>query len=197
MTGPQTSGYLQSSDPSRPRSNTAVPFRDIIPSPSDPRVAGIADHDALSWCESRRQIEGPAWLINRLDKKNLEAYKGFTNDGKVRKGVYQYAEDEGAPTEKVMKKVDELLGILSDQQRREVFCGEVTDDEFRLWSNPELYVNPGTFCSVLRSGENNNLGRRTPPRRMHTRNPDRHPLHLQSDLLSPRICQSLGVLSHK
>lgn len=152
MTGPQTSGYLQSSDPSRPRSDAAVPFRDIIPSPSHPRVAGIADHDALSWCESRRQIEAPAWLINRLDKKNLETYKGFTSDGKVREGVYQYAEDEGAPTEKVMRKVEELLGILSDQQWREVFCGEVTDDEFRLWSNPELYVNPGTLLFSVEIG---------------------------------------------
>ena len=143
MTTPQTSGYLQSSDLSRPRSDAAVPFRDIIPSPSHPRIAGIADHDALSWCESRRQIEAPAWLINRLDKKNLEPYKGFTSDGKVREGLYNYAEDEGAPTEKAMKKVEQLLGVLSEEQQRELHCGEVTDDEFRLWSDPELYVNPG------------------------------------------------------
>lgn len=120
-----------------------VPFRDIIPPPSHPRIAGIADHDALSWCESRRQIEAPAWLINRLDKKNLEPYKGFTSDGTVRKGLYNYADDEGAPTEAVMAKTKELMELLSDAQRKEVWRGEVTDDEFRLWSNPELYVNPG------------------------------------------------------
>lgn len=144
MAAPVNSGYLQSNDPTKPRSDAAVPFRDIIPSPSHPRIAGIADHDALSWCESRRQIEAPAWLINRLEKKNLEQpYKGFTSDGKVREGIYEYAEDEGAPTEEVAKKVEELLGVLSEEQREVVTCGEVTDDEFRLWSNPELYMNPG------------------------------------------------------
>ncbi|CAG8978449.1 hypothetical protein HYALB_00013276 [Hymenoscyphus albidus] len=141
---PVDSGYLQASDPTKPRSDAAVPFRDIIPAPTHPRIAGIENHDALSWCESRRQIEAPAWLINRLDEKNLEKpYKGFTSDGNVREGLYKYAEDEGAPTELVAEKVKSLLKVLSEEQRKEVCCGEVTDDKFRLWSNPELYMNPG------------------------------------------------------
>ncbi|KAE8445138.1 hypothetical protein EG329_013740 [Mollisiaceae sp. DMI_Dod_QoI] len=144
MAAPVDSGYLQSNDPTKPRSDAAVPFRDIIPASTHPRIAGIAGHDALSWCESRRQIEAPAWLINRLEKKNLEQpYKGFTSDGKVREGLYEYADDEGAPTEEVIVKTEELMKILSEQQRKAVHCGEVTDDEFRLWSNPELYMNPG------------------------------------------------------
>ena len=152
MAAPETSGYLQSSDPSRPRTDAVVPFRDIIPPASHPRIAGIADHDALSWCESRRQIEASVWLINRLDRKNLEPHKGFTNDGKVREGLYNYAETEGAPTEAVMAKTKDLMELLSDGQRKEVWRGEVTDDEFRLWSNPELYVNPGMQVLLL---ENN------------------------------------------
>lgn len=141
---PENSGYIQSSDPTKPRSDAAVPFRDIIPSPDHPRIAGIQDHTASSWCESRRQIEAPAWLINRLDAKNLEKpYKGFTSDGKVREGLYNYAEDEGAPTEDVIAKTEEFLKVLSEDQRKAVQFGDVTDDEFRLWSNPELYMNPG------------------------------------------------------
>jgi hypothetical protein len=144
MAAPQTSGYLQTSDPTKPRSDAAVPFRDIVPSADHPRIAGIADHDALSWCESRRQIEAPAWLINRLEAENLERpYVGFTNDGVVREGLYRYEEDEGAPTELVMGKVEGLLGMLSEEEEAQVRCGEVGDDEFRLWSNPELYMNPG------------------------------------------------------
>ncbi|KAH8684526.1 hypothetical protein BGZ60DRAFT_366675 [Tricladium varicosporioides] len=144
MATPQNSGYLQSSDPTKPRSDAAVPFRDIIPSATHPRIAGIADHDALSWCESRRQIEAPAWLINRLDGKNLEKpYKGFTTDGIVREGLYQYADDEGAPTEEVMSRTEDLLNILTPEQKKAVQFGDVIDDEFRLWSNPELYMNPG------------------------------------------------------
>lgn len=144
MAAPVNSGYLQSDDPTKPRSDAAVPFRDIIPSATHPRIAGIADHDALSWCESRRQIEAPAWLINRLEKKNLEQpYKGFTSDGNVREGLYEYAEDEGAPTEEVIAKTEALMKTLSEEQKNVVHCGDVTDDEFRLWSNPELYMNPG------------------------------------------------------
>ncbi|ESZ94311.1 hypothetical protein SBOR_5307 [Sclerotinia borealis F-4128] len=141
---PKKSGYTQKSDPTRPRSGAAVPFRDIIPSPDHPRIAGIQDHTALSWCESRRQIEAPAWLINRLDAKNLEKpYKGFTSDGKIREELYKYADDEGAPTEEVIAKTEEFLNILNEDQRKEVQFGDVTNDEFRLWSNPELYMNPG------------------------------------------------------
>jgi hypothetical protein len=150
MSAPVNSGYVQTNDPTKPRSDAAVPFRDIIPSPSHPRIAGIADHTALSWCESRRQIEAPAWLINRLDAKNLEKpYKGFTSDGKVREGLYKYAEDEGAPTEEAIASTNDLLKILTDEQKDQVHCGEVADDAFRLWSNPELYMNPGMLnvCS--------------------------------------------------
>ena len=146
MVAPVHSGYVQRGDPTKPRSDAAVPFRDIIPSPSHPRIAGIADHTALSWCESRRQIEAPAWLINRLDAKNLEKpYKGFTSDGKVREELYNYADDEGAPTEEVMARTADLFKVLSDEQKDQVHCGQVTDDDFRLWSNPELYMNPGIY----------------------------------------------------
>lgn len=147
---PVNSGYLKSNDPTKPRSDAAVPFRDIVPAPDHPRISGISNHTALSWCESRRQIEAPAWLINRLDAKNIEKpYKGFTSDGVVREGIYDYSSDEGAPTEKVIGKVEALLGILSEQEKEQVQFGEVTDDEFRLWSNPELYVNPGRFLSFI------------------------------------------------
>lgn len=150
MTAPQTSGYLQANDPTKPRSDAAIPFRDLIPHHTHPRIAGIENHNALSWCESRRQIEAPAWLINRLDAKNLEVpYKGFTTDGKVKEGVYNYAEDEGAPTEEVMGKVKELLELLNEEERQAVQSGEVTDDQFRIWSNPELYVNPGNISYSL------------------------------------------------
>jgi hypothetical protein len=146
MSAPINSGYLQTSDPTKPRSDAAVPFRDIIPSPDHPRIAGIHNHTALSWCDSRRQIEAPAWLINRLDAKNLEKpLKGFTANGTVEEGVYEYAKDEGAPTENVIVEVQKLLGLLSEEERKGVICGEVDDDEFRLWSNPELYMNPGMF----------------------------------------------------
>jgi len=144
MATPQTSGYVQSRDPSKPRSDAVVPFRDIIPSSDHPRIAGITDSDAISWCRSRKEIDAPAWLINRLEKQNLERpYKGFTTDGVVRDGVYEYAEDEGAPTEVVARLTEAMLEILTTQQAADVRRGGVDEDEIRLWSNPEVYINPG------------------------------------------------------
>ena len=138
---PSGSGTSQVDDPVA--TSATVHFRVIVPKPDHPRIAGISSHNALSWCDSRRQIEAPAWLINRLDKKNLEPYHGFTATGTVEQRVYQYADDEGAPTEDVAEKVRALLGLLSTEQMNAIECGDVRNDEFRLWSNPELYVNPG------------------------------------------------------
>lgn len=144
---PKTSGIGHSNDPTKPPSGAAVPFREIIPDPTHPRIAGIANHDAHSWCESRRKIEAPAWLINRLEATNLEKpYVGFSNDEYLGR-VYDYGDErEKAPLKEVVPKVVELLNLLSGEQRKEVDCGDVRGDDFRLWSNPELYVNPGKPC---------------------------------------------------
>ncbi|KAJ9639556.1 hypothetical protein H2199_006591 [Coniosporium tulheliwenetii] len=144
ISAPKNSGYVQTSDPSRPRSDAVIPFRELIPPPGHPRIKGIEHCNALEWCESRRQIEAPAWLINRLAAANLEKpYKGFTSNGHVEEGVYHYAEDEGAPVEAMTEAAEALLGLLSAKQRKETQFESVEADEIRLWSNPELYVNPG------------------------------------------------------
>ncbi|KAK0637741.1 hypothetical protein DIS24_g10522 [Lasiodiplodia hormozganensis] len=144
MAAPKDSGYIQANDPTRPRSDAAVPFREIIPKPDHPRIAGIEACDAHSWCESRRKIDAPAWLINRLDAKNLEKpYVGFTTDGTVREGVYEWADDEGAPVEAAAQAAKSLVALLSAEERARTLHASVDDEAIRLWSNPELYVNPG------------------------------------------------------
>ncbi|OMP82311.1 hypothetical protein BK809_0006621 [Diplodia seriata] len=144
MAAPKDSGYIQANDPTRPRSDAAVPFREILPKPDHPKIAGIENCDAHSWCASRRKIEAPAWLINRLDAKNLEKpYIGFTTDGNVREGVYEWADDEGAPVKEATQAAKLLLALLSDDERARTLHPSVDDDAIRLWSNPELYVNPG------------------------------------------------------
>jgi hypothetical protein len=47
----------------------------------------------------------------------------------VREGLYNYAEDEGAPTEIVVERTRGLLNILTEEQRKEVQRGDVTNDE--------------------------------------------------------------------
>jgi hypothetical protein len=89
-------------------------------------------------------VPAPAWLINRLDKKNLEPYKGFSSDGKPDPSVYHYGSDEGAPVEDACVAASALLEGISSEERKRVTHGDVRDDDdFRLWSNPELYMNEG------------------------------------------------------
>ncbi|TNY21995.1 hypothetical protein DMC30DRAFT_175761 [Rhodotorula diobovata] len=144
---PFNSGFILEDDPATPRTEATVSFRDIIPRPDHPRIAGIDQHSARSWCDSRRAVEAPAWLINRLDVKNIERpYKGFSADGHPDPSIFHYDEDEGAPVEAAAEAVNRLLDsdALSPELRQEVVKGDVeTDDEFRAWSNPELYVNEG------------------------------------------------------
>lgn len=144
MAVPLKSGFELRDDPTTPRTDATVSFRDIIPKPDHPRIAGIEGHDAHSWCTSRRAVPAPAWLINRLEIANLERpYVGFSADGRPDPSLITYAADEGAPVAAAAAAVNALLDALPSEVRAEVVRGGVDDDEFRAWSNPELYVNAG------------------------------------------------------
>jgi hypothetical protein len=150
----KSSGFVQSNDPTRPKTDAEVPFREIIPGPDHPRIKGIDTHTALSWCESRRQIPEPAWLINRLDAKNLETpFSGFTTDGVVQKDAWKFEDDEGAPVEAMVTAAEGIVKLLNPEQRNLTCFESVDDDAIRLWSNPELYVNPGGLRLDECSGE--------------------------------------------
>lgn len=142
---PADSGFLAENDPSVPNSEALVSFRDIIPSPNHPRIAGIAEHTAQTWCETRRNVPAPAWLIDRLNKSNIEKpYKGFSSDGNPDASVYRYSQDEGAPVEEACNAANILIEALSDEEAQRTIYGDVQEDhDFRIWSNPELYVNEG------------------------------------------------------
>lgn len=167
---PLDSGFLREDDPSIPDSDATVSFRQIIPKPDHPRTVGVDQHDAVSWCQSRKGVPAPAWLIDRLEIKNIERpYKGFSADGHPRP-MFRYEEDEGAPVAQASAAVDRLLERLSDEEKKEVIKGDVADDdEFRAWSNPELYVNPGEHQHISCADEQVESGLTRPPRRSDNR----------------------------
>jgi len=147
---PTNSGFILEDDPATPRTDATVSFRDILPKPDHPRIAGISTHDAHTWCETRRQVPAPAWLIDRLRIENIERpYRGFSVDGQPDPTIFHYQEDEGAPVASACDAVNRLLDSLDDAERDAVVRGDVReDDEFRAWSNPELYVNPGSYLNL-------------------------------------------------
>lgn len=148
---PTDCGFLLGDDPEAPPSDATVHFRELLPKPDHPRVLGIKDHTPHSWCEHRRGLPAPAWLINKLDLKNLpRPYKGFSTDGHPDPTIFQYAEDEGAPVEAAVAAVNKLLDSLPQELKDECIKGDVeTNDEFRAWSNPEFYVNPGNSLLMI------------------------------------------------
>ncbi|CAO1624516.1 unnamed protein product [Jaminaea pallidilutea] len=154
MSLPVDSGYLQTDDPTGAAKGADIPFRSILPRPDHPRIAGIESHDAHTWCQSRRDAPAPAWLINRLDIKNIERpYKGFSADGKPDPSVWKFEQDEGAPVEAACDATTALLAMLTGEERSACIRGDVADDdEFRAWSNPELYVNPVLQASLSTAG---------------------------------------------
>ncbi len=110
ISAPTNSGFILQADPSTPRTNATVSFRDIIPKPDHPRIVKIETHTAQSWCQTRREVSAPAWLINRLEIKNIERpYKGFSAEGRPNPGLIGYEKDEGAPVEDAVKAVERML----------------------------------------------------------------------------------------
>ena len=131
-----------------PRSHAVAPFRHLIPPPGHPKVSSLPNNTALKWCELKKEVSELAWFLKRLDAASLEKpYRGFTTDGHVRDGVFNYEIDEGAPVEAMVKAAEELLSLLSPEQKTVVTFDSVEADEIRIWSNPEIYLNPGeTIC---------------------------------------------------
>ena len=60
MAAPKDSGYVATGDPTKPGSDAAVPFREIVPAPDHSRITGIQHRDAHNWCEPMRKIDAPA-----------------------------------------------------------------------------------------------------------------------------------------
>ena len=83
-------------------------------------------------------------MVERLNAKHIEnPFKGFTTDGVVKEDVFTFADDEGAPTEAMVTAITNLISILSNEQLEASTFDSLDVDEFRMWSNPELHVNPG------------------------------------------------------
>jgi hypothetical protein len=85
----------------------------------------------------------PPWLYDLTkvwEKLLAEPYKGVSNDGKIKEGLFE-ARDEGFDTESVVKKVEELFSELSEEQKTKLSY-PINAREWRAWSNPEFLLRP-------------------------------------------------------
>jgi hypothetical protein len=118
-------------------------FRAHLPDLSSPRFTSAAKQDIYEYVQCMQDNRAPPWLydLTKVWEKLLEEpYKGVTNDGRVRDNLYQ-ARDEGFDIGRVVKKAEQLLGVLSVEQRKKV-GHNINAREWRAWSNPEFLLRP-------------------------------------------------------
>jgi Protein of unknown function (DUF3500) len=114
-------------------------FRQFVPAADHPKIARLADLNAHTY--AARALQNP-W-IREWTGHWKEAYGrpfvGITTDGSPLSGIFHIA-DEDAPVAEMTAVARRLLERASGDQRRRL-CSEIDAAEWRIWSNPEFYVN--------------------------------------------------------
>jgi hypothetical protein len=115
-------------------------FRDLIPPPDHPRVAGIAERDAYSHAANvlatRPRVQG---LLAERRARLEQPFRGITTNGDVVPDLYTLA-DEAAPTGGMVEAARVVLAVASDVERNRLRFA-VDAPQWRMWSNPELYFD--------------------------------------------------------
>jgi hypothetical protein len=118
-------------------------FRAHLPDLSSPRFTSAAKQNIYEYVECMQDNRAPPWLydLTKVWEKLLEEpYRGVTNDGTIKDGLYK-AGDEEFDIEDVVKKAEQLLGGLSEEQKNKVSY-KINAREWRAWSNPEFLLRP-------------------------------------------------------
>jgi hypothetical protein len=118
----------------------ATDFRRYVPASDHPRLAGIGTKDARRHAADAMTLPSPSSLVAGWRERYPQSFVGLTTDGVPQQGLFHLA-DEGAPTPAAVAATLRFLAALTPEQARAVRHG-VDAPEWRIWSNPELYVNP-------------------------------------------------------
>ncbi|HTW70449.1 MAG TPA: DUF3500 domain-containing protein, partial [Acetobacteraceae bacterium] len=115
-------------------------FRDLIPPPDHPRIAGISERDAYSHVAhavaTRPRVQ--TLLAERRARIN-EPFRGITTDGDVVPDLYALA-DEDAPTAAMVAAARNVLNIAAAEEHAKLRFA-IDAPQWRMWSNPELYFD--------------------------------------------------------
>lgn len=114
-----------------------------MPDLSSARFTSAAKQSVYDYAKYMQDNRAPPWLYDLTktwEKLLEEPYKGVTNDGNVREGLFA-AKDEGADVESATKKAEELLKSLDEEQKQKITYS-INAREWRAWSNPEFLLRP-------------------------------------------------------
>lgn len=114
-------------------------FRDLLPGPDHWACAGIAERDAHSHADRMLASARGQAFIAAYDQRLAQPFVGVTCDGNVVPDLYAL-EDHAAPVDAMVAAARKLLNACSDEERSKVRFA-LDAPNWRMWSNPELYVN--------------------------------------------------------
>jgi hypothetical protein len=114
-------------------------FRELLPGPDHRASAGIAERDAYSHAD--RVLANPRGqaFIAAWHERLAQPFVGVTADGEIVPALYKL-ESHAAPVSAMLAAARTLLGVCSDAQRHTLRFA-LDAPNWRMWSNPELYVN--------------------------------------------------------
>jgi hypothetical protein len=115
-------------------------FRDLIPPPDHPRIAGIAERDAYGHADNalatRPRVLG---LLAERRARIEQPFRGITTNGDVIPDLYALA-DEAAPAGPMMEAARAVLNAATEAEQARLRF-PIDAPQWRMWSNPELYFD--------------------------------------------------------
>ncbi len=116
-------------------------FRQYLFPHDHPRVAGVRGLDPYAYREHARQPGTfTGGLVEGWTPLYLNDFRGVTEDGTLREGLYPLAPaepGEAAPVEAMVAAANDLLAVLDDDDRQRISFG-VDAVEWQTWANPEF-----------------------------------------------------------
>lgn len=114
-------------------------FRELLPGPDHRARAGIAERDAYTHADRLLASPRGAAFIAAYHERLAQPFVGVTCDGSVIPDLYR-REDNDAPVTEMVAAARRVLDSCRDEQRAKVRFA-IDAPNWRMWSNPELYVN--------------------------------------------------------
>ncbi|CAJ2500880.1 Uu.00g037330.m01.CDS01 [Anthostomella pinea] len=117
-------------------------FRQYLPDLSSSRFTTMAQNDAYGHARELKEKQAPPWLYGlymHWRKLFQEPFKGITNDGTVKPGLFTI-QDEGIPIDSIVAAASAVVSQLSPEQASKTLL-HIDSPEWRTWSNPEFLIS--------------------------------------------------------
>src|SRR4051794_37832433 len=122
------------------QSSGSTGFRRYLYPAGHPRIADLTGVDAYAYREVARRDDFTGGLIQGGTPLYLNEFRGITEDGTLRAGLYPLEParaGEEAPVAEMVRAATALLALL-DEPTRQQLCHPVDAVEWQTWANPEF-----------------------------------------------------------